>query len=79
MISKSQINIMQYLQRSLQLNDRYQKLHKGEIKCHIQIKTVVDILQAIICDRKAAQFIVKDDLLAGDFDTGRGGPETSLD
>ena len=57
MVSVSKINIMQYITRSLQLNDRYQKLHKGEIKCHIQIKTIVDILQAIICDRKAAQFI----------------------
>ena len=44
MISESNINIMQYITRSLQLNDRYQKLHKGEIKCHIQIKTIVDIL-----------------------------------
>ena len=35
MISKSSVNIMKYLTRSLLVNDRYQKLHNGQVKCHM--------------------------------------------
>ena len=57
MISKSSVNIMKYLTRSLLVNDRYQKLHNGQVKCHVQLKTVIELLQILICEKKAAQFV----------------------